>query len=38
MDNGFTVDIEWVRLDVGTDSHDHMLGPVQHLHLAMTKQ
>ncbi len=38
LDNAFTGDIKWVRLDVGIDSHDHMLDPAQRLHLAMTKQ
>jgi hypothetical protein len=38
MDNAFTGTIQWVRLDVGLDSHDHLLDPTQRLHLAMTKQ
>jgi arylsulfatase len=37
-DNAFTGQIEWVRLDAGTDTHDHMLDPDQRLRLAMTKQ
>jgi len=37
-DNAFTGTINWVRLDLGTDSHDHLLDPAQPLHLAMTRQ
>jgi arylsulfatase len=37
-DNAFTGKIEWVRMDVGTDSHEHMLDPVQRLRVAMTRQ
>jgi arylsulfatase len=38
VDNRFTGTIEWVRLDIATDTHDHLLDPDQHLRLAMTKQ
>jgi arylsulfatase A-like enzyme len=37
-DNAFTGQINWVRLDLGTDSHDHLLDPAKLLHLAMTRQ
>jgi hypothetical protein len=37
-DNAFTGTINWVRLDVGTDSHDHLIDPAQLLHFAMTRQ
>jgi arylsulfatase len=38
MDNAFTGEIEWVRLDVGDDSHEHMLDPAQRLSFAMSRQ
>ena len=34
----FTGGIDWVRLEVGTDSHDHLLDPEQLLHFAMSRQ
>jgi arylsulfatase A-like enzyme len=37
-DNAFTGQINWVRLDIGTDSHDHLIDPAQLLHFAMTRQ
>jgi hypothetical protein len=37
-DNAFTGKIDWVRLEVGSDSHDHMLDPVQKVNVAMTRQ
>jgi Sulfatase len=37
-DNAFTGQINWVRIDLGTDSHDHLLDPKQLLHFAMTRQ
>jgi arylsulfatase A-like enzyme len=37
-DNAFTGTITWVRLDLGTDSHDHLIDPAQLLHFAMTRQ
>ncbi len=37
-DNAFTGKIEWVRMDVGGDSHEHMLDPIQRLHVAMSRQ
>jgi hypothetical protein len=37
-DNAFTGTINWVRIDLGTDSHDHLLDPEQQFHFAMTRQ
>ncbi len=37
-DNTFTGQINWVRLETGTDSHDHLLDPEQLMHFAMTRQ
>jgi arylsulfatase len=37
-DNAFTGTIAWVRLDISTDSHDHLLDPEQHLRAAMAQQ
>ena len=34
----FTGKIKWVQIDLGTDSHDHLITPEQRLHLAMTRQ
>ena len=34
----FTGRIEWVRIDLGEDSHDHLLDPAQVLHIAMSRQ
>jgi hypothetical protein len=36
--NKFTGQIAWVRLDIGDDSHDHLIKPEDRLHAAMTKQ
>jgi arylsulfatase A-like enzyme len=36
-DNAFTGKIEWVRLDTGADSHEHLLDPVQRLQFAMSR-
>jgi arylsulfatase len=36
--NAFTGKIEWVRLDVGDDSHDHLIRPEDRFNLAMGKQ
>jgi arylsulfatase len=33
--NDFTGTINWVRIDLGDDSHDHQIDPAQLLHLAM---
>jgi hypothetical protein len=37
-DNAFTGQINWVRIDLGADSHDHLLDPKQLFHFAMTRQ
>jgi arylsulfatase A-like enzyme len=34
----FTGRIKWVQIDVGVDSHDHLITPEQRLHIAMTRQ
>jgi hypothetical protein len=37
-DNGFSGRINWVRIDAGDDSHDHLIPADLHHLLAMTKQ
>ncbi len=34
----FTGDIAWVQIDIGDDSHDHLISPEDRLHIALTKQ
>jgi arylsulfatase len=34
----FTSAINWVRLDIGQDTHDHLIDPEQLLHHAMSRQ
>ena len=34
----FTGKIKWVQIDLGADSHDHLITPEQRLNLAMTRQ
>jgi arylsulfatase len=36
--NRFTGKIEWVQLDIGEDSHDHLITPEARVNLAMGKQ
>jgi arylsulfatase A-like enzyme len=36
--NRFTGRIEWVQLDIGEDSHDHLITPEARVNLAMGKQ
>jgi arylsulfatase len=36
--NNFTGTLDWVRLDGGDDSHDHLIDPAHQLTIAMTKQ
>jgi arylsulfatase len=36
--NRFTGTIEWVQLDIGEDSHDHLITPEARVNLAMGKQ
>jgi arylsulfatase A-like enzyme len=37
-DNSFSGTIDWVRIDVGEDSHDHLVDPEHLLNLAMNRQ
>jgi arylsulfatase A-like enzyme len=37
-DSAFTGTINWVRLDVGLDNHDHLIDPADLHHIAMTRQ
>lgn len=37
-DNRFTGTIDWVRIDIGEDTHDHLITPADRLTLAMGKQ
>jgi arylsulfatase len=36
--NGFTGEIDWVQIDIGDDSHDHLITPEERLNVAMAKQ
>jgi hypothetical protein len=36
--NRFTGQIDWVQLDIGDDSHDHLITPADRIALAMGKQ
>ena len=36
--NSFTGDIEWVQIDLGDDSHDHLITPEDRMRVAMGKQ
>lgn len=36
--NEFTGTIDWVQIDIGEDSHDHLITPADRLKLAMGKQ
>ena len=36
--NRFTGKIEWVQLDIGNDSHDHLITPKDRMNLAMARQ
>ena len=36
--NRFTGTIDWVQIDIGDDSHDHLITPEDRLNLAMGKQ
>jgi arylsulfatase len=38
QESDFTGKIKWVQIDLGTDSHDHLITSEQRLHLAMTRQ
>ena len=37
-DNEFTGDIEWVQIDIGEDSHDHLITAEERFNFAMGKQ
>ena len=37
-DNRFTGTINWIRLDIGDDSHDHLIDQGQLMNLAMSRQ
>ena len=37
-DNAFTGTINWVRVDIGDDSHDHLIDPAQLMRFAMSRQ
>jgi hypothetical protein len=36
--NAFNGQIHWVQIDIGTDSHDHLIAPEEHLQLAIARQ
>jgi arylsulfatase len=36
--NRFSGEIEWVQLDIGEDSHDHLITPEERFNLAMARQ
>ena len=36
--NRFTGTIDWVQIDIGDDSHDHLIKPEDRITLAMGKQ
>ncbi|SEP00337.1 arylsulfatase [Niastella yeongjuensis] len=36
--NKFNGDIHWVKLEVGDDSHDHLISAEDRLNMAMAKQ
>ena len=37
-DSSFTGDIAWVQIDLGDDSHDHLITPEDRMRVAMAKQ
>jgi arylsulfatase len=37
-DNEFSGDIDWVQIDIGDDSHDHLITPEDRFNIAMAKQ
>ena len=37
-DSRFTGEIEWVQIDLGDDSHDHLITPEDRLNIAMARQ
>jgi arylsulfatase A-like enzyme len=36
--SGFNGKVHWVQIDLGPDTHDHLIRPQERLHLAMTRQ
>ena len=36
--NKFAGEIDWVQIDIGDDSHDHLITPEERLNIAMAKQ
>jgi len=36
--NEFTGEIDWVQIDLGDDSHDHLITPADRFNIAMAKQ
>ncbi len=36
--NAFTGTIDWIRIDTGDDSHDHLIDPAQLMRFAMSRQ
>jgi len=38
QESEFTGKIKWVQIDLGADSHDHLITPEQRLHIAMARQ
>ena len=36
--NRFTGQIEWVQIDLGGDSHDHLIEPEDRIAIAMARQ
>jgi hypothetical protein len=37
-DNAFTGQVAWVQIDIGEDSHDHLISPEDRMNIAMTRQ
>ena len=37
-DNAFTGTIDWVRIDIGDDDHDHLIDPQHAMQVAMLRQ
>ncbi len=36
--NGFTGSIDWAVVEIGEDSHEHLISPEQRMNVAMTRQ
>jgi arylsulfatase len=37
-DNAFTGRVAWVQIEIGEDSHDHLISPEDRMNIAMTRQ